>query len=78
MMAAGLRGKRGALPEHDPSLGDAYLAWAEVKLRAGDAAGAIERMRHAVRSGAKADDVAWYPALATLKSRSDYPLLISP
>jgi len=78
MMAAGLSGKRGDLPEHDPSLGDAYLAWAEVKLRAGDAAGAIERMRHAVQSGAKADDVAWYPALATLRSRSDYPLRISP
>ncbi len=78
MMAAGLRAKRADKDEHDASLGDAYLAWAEVKLRAGDPAAAIERMRHAVQCGSSRADVAWYPALAPLRKRPDYPLRISP
>ncbi|MEO5617908.1 MAG: tetratricopeptide repeat protein, partial [Candidatus Eisenbacteria bacterium] len=78
LMATGFRMKQDDSPPDDASLIDAYLAWAEVRLLAGDRPAAIEHIRWAARCGAKPADVASYPKLAVLRSRADYPLAISP
>ena len=78
MMSTALRLKRGDSADDDEGLGNAYLAWAEVRVRAGDAAGAIERLQRALRCKVTAEDVAYYPLLDALRSRADYPRASSP
>ncbi len=78
MIATGFRMKQDDALDDDVRLGAAYLAWAELRTRAGNFDGAIERLQLAVRCGVSVEDVAGYPELAALRSRPDYPLDSSP
>jgi len=57
-----------------PELVHSWLAWASARTTSGDVAGALEKLRGAVRCGATADDVVLFPELAVLRTRPGYPL----
>jgi hypothetical protein len=59
--------------EDSPDMVGGFLVWAATRARAEDADGAIEMLRRAVRCGATTPLLAGYPALAGLRSRSDFP-----
>jgi hypothetical protein len=74
MMRIGFRLQRGDRAEDDRTLAPLYVVWAATRARAGDADGAIEKLRAAVRSGATEEDAGHYREIAALRSRTDYPL----
>ena len=77
-MVHGVRLRLEDVPEADPSLADLWLCLAEVHWMTGHADQAIDSLRRAGKSGAKAADVARFPELAAMRSRADYPLANSP
>ncbi len=58
----------------DREVGALYLTWAAARAGAGDADGAIEKLRQAGSCGIGEKDAARYPELSSLRSRPDYPL----
>jgi eukaryotic-like serine/threonine-protein kinase len=59
--------------EDSPDMVGGFLVWAATRARAGNADGAIEALRRAVRCGATTKLVAGYPELIALRSRPDFP-----
>lgn len=78
LVTTGSRLQRGEDDELEPSLASACLGWAEIRACAGDIDGAMDKLKHAVRAHALASEAAWYPGLAALASRPDYPCVNSP
>ncbi|MGQ0720931.1 MAG: protein kinase domain-containing protein [Candidatus Eiseniibacteriota bacterium] len=73
MMRSGYPLIRGETSDDDAILGDVHLSWAVVRMRAGNAEGALEELRRAAACGVTSEDVAGHPELAALRSRVDYP-----
>jgi hypothetical protein len=78
LLAVGFRMLRGDAPEDDASLGEVYSRWAVARARAGDADGAMDKVRLAVRCGVPAGELGEFPEIAALRSRPDYPRDSSP
>jgi tetratricopeptide (TPR) repeat protein len=74
MIAHGVRLWKGDTEDIDGELGGIYLVWAAARASAGDADGAIEKLRLASNCGIDEADAAGYAELAPLRSRPDYPL----
>ncbi len=51
-----------------------YVQWAAIRVRAGDADGAVTKLREAAGCGSTVKDAEKYPELGPLRSRSDFPL----
>jgi non-specific serine/threonine protein kinase/serine/threonine-protein kinase len=73
MIASGFQLRRRDRAEEGRDCGPLYLTWAAARVCAGDAAGAIEKLRQASSLGMTDKDAARYPELASLRSRPEYP-----
>jgi hypothetical protein len=78
LLGVGFRMLRGDAPEDDASLGEVCSRWAVARARAGDADGAMDKVRLALRCGVDAGELEQHPEIAALRARPDYPLVSSP
>jgi eukaryotic-like serine/threonine-protein kinase len=73
MIASGFQLRRRDRLEEDRDCGTLYLTWAAARACAGDADGAIEKLRQASSLGVTERDAGRYQELASFRSRPEYP-----
>lgn len=61
------------MAEESAEIGRMYVTWARVRLRAGNADGAVDALDSALRSRMTAKHVSRFGELASLQSRADFP-----